>query len=345
MNRPRAMIIGAGALGLGFLAERLAADYDLCLADIQARGELLAHIQANQGFTLNLCRTTGITARTVTGSFQIAVTDDPTGQGPFERALQEADLVFTAVGRRPLARVVGAIAPAMNARSRQGWLLFCENGLHIAEQWASHFGLPVVLVDTVMSRMCRFSAPQEEGYHPLWPGYSHALVVEDYDELPLDASVCAPGPFTGVFSLVSHEEFLCWEDVKFYLHNGMHAFVAYHAYLEGARYFPEASPRIREEAWQVMRTEVIPAIVRTHPSADRAALEQYGWGLLERFWNPFFNDSIERGIRGIEEKLAPDERLVGGCEYIRRAGIEPAGYARTIQAAQAILARQRGADR
>jgi len=34
-GRPKvqAVIIGAGALGLGFLAERLAPDYDLCLAE------------------------------------------------------------------------------------------------------------------------------------------------------------------------------------------------------------------------------------------------------------------------------------------------------------------------
>jgi hypothetical protein len=30
----KAVIVGAGALGLGFLAERLAHDYDLCLADV-----------------------------------------------------------------------------------------------------------------------------------------------------------------------------------------------------------------------------------------------------------------------------------------------------------------------
>ncbi|MCC7354385.1 MAG: hypothetical protein IT330_11570 [Anaerolineae bacterium] len=340
MIRPRAVIIGAGALGLGFMAERLARDYDLCLADVGANAPLLHAIQANQGFTVNLCGAQGVRAARVTGSFAVTFTDLPENRAALEDALQRADLVLTAVGKKPLDKVVAVIAPTMNARARRGWLLFCENGQDIARYNAPRFGGQTVLADTVMSRMCRFGEPDERDYQPLWPGAPSSLVVEEYGYLPLDESVCGGGPFTGVFSLVSREEFLCWEDIKFYLHNGMHAFVAYHAYLEGARFFPEVSERIRQEARRVMLDEVIPAILRAHPATGRETVARYGLSLLERFFNPYFNDSIERGVRGIEEKLAPDERLRGGCEFIRRAGIEPAGYATTIQAAQAILAQQ-----
>jgi hypothetical protein len=44
----------------------------------------------------------------------------------------------------------------------------------------------------------------------------------------------------------------------------------------------------------------------------------------------------------VEEKLAPGERILGGCELIRRAGIEPRGYATLLEAAQRIRA-HRGA--
>jgi hypothetical protein len=83
--------------------------------------------------------------------------------------------------------------------------------------------------------------------------------------------------------------------------------------------------------------EVVPAITRTYPAAKKEEIERYGLGLLDRFFNPYFNDSIERGIRGIAEKLAPGERLIGGCEYIKRAGIEPRGYSGTIETAKKIL--------
>jgi hypothetical protein len=46
----------------------------------------------------------------------------------------------------------------------------------------------------------------------------------------------------------------------------------------------------------------------------------------------------------VEEKLAPGERLEAGCAYIRRSGIEPRGYAGTLEAAREILSRRRQAS-
>jgi len=174
----------------------------------------------------------------------------------------------------------------------------------------------------------------------MWPSHEEVLVVEDYEFWPLDASLCEGGPFSSAFSLVPREEFLLWEDIKLYMHNGMHAFVAYQAFLEGTRSFTEVSDALREAARETMLTEIVPAIVRTHSCARPAELDRYGLALLARFFNPFFCDSIERGTRGVRDKLAPDERLFSGCEYIRRAGISPDRYARTIAAAQQVLTRQ-----
>jgi len=340
--RKKAVIIGAGALGLGFLAERMALDYDLCLADTSAKAEILGQIPDHGGFTLNVCSLSRVWARKVTGSFAVALVDTSEGRSRLHHALQKADLVFTATGRGLLDKVVASISPSMNGRSKKGWLLFGENGLNIAASYAPGFGPQTIVADTVMSRMCRFAGPQEGNYQPLWPGHKNSLVVEDYDLLPLDADRCSSGPFTSVFSMVTHGEFACWEDIKLFMHNGMHAFVSCNAFLEGIRSFPDTPSWIRDEARSIALKEVVPAIVRTHSGVDPAWIQQYGLGLLERFFNPFFNDSIDRGVRGIEEKLAPGERLLGGCEYIRRAGIEPSGYAKAVQAAKEILSRTRG---
>lgn len=342
MSRPRALIIGAGALGLGFLAERLAPDYDLCLADVPDKAEFLRLIEAHQGFALNVCRLDGMSVQPVRGAFQIVLSRSGVDCAALTEALQEADLVLTAVGNSALDRLMASIARPMNVRLWRGWLLFCENGQHIAARYGPRFGPQTVVVDTVMSRMCRFGEPEEREYAPLWPGHDTALIVEDYGSLPLDAELCAGGPFSPAFSLVSHSEFACWEDVKLFLHNGMHAFVGYRTFLAGVRTFAETPAWIRLEARQVMLQEVVPAIGRTHPGANPGEIERYGLGLLDRFFNPFFKDSVERSIRGVEDKLVPGERLLGGCEYIRRGGIEPRGYAGTMEAARGILARQVG---
>jgi len=341
VKRPKAVILGAGALGLGFLAERTASNYDLCLADLSPKEDLLRQIEADQCFTVNSCSLEDVYPKQVAGCFKVTLTDTREGRYELDQALNEADLVFTATRKQLLDDVVLMIAPAMNRRAKKGWLLFCENGRDIAAGYAHSFAPQTVLVDTVMSRMCRFGGPLEGKYEPLWPGSERALVVEDHSFLPLSADLCRSGPFGPMFSLVSHAEFLLWEDIKLYMHNGMHAFVSYHAFLEGAELFTDTPNRIRHEAEQVILEELVPAIVRTHPCARQKEIEEYGLGLLERFFNPFFGDTIERGVRGVADKLAPDERLIGGCEYIKRAGIEPRGYARTIQAAEEILARQK----
>jgi mannitol-1-phosphate 5-dehydrogenase len=336
--RPKAVIVGSGALGLGFLAERTARHYDLCLADVRSNQDLLRQIERDQSFSLNLCSLQGISHQRVAGHFKIAITDTVEGRRALDQALLEADLVLTATGRRILDDVVTTIAPSMIERGRRSWLLFCENGRHIAASYAHKLGPQTVLVDTVMSRMCRFGSSQEGTYQPIWPGSDRALIVESYSLIPLSADMCHSGPFGPMFSLVSRAEFLLWEDIKLYMHNGVHAFVSYHAFLEGVKLFTDTPQRIREEARQVILEEVLPAIVHTHTCARREEIEAYGLGLLQRFFNPFFGDTIERGVRGVEDKLAPDERLVGGCQYIERAGIDPKGYAKTIDAARKILA-------
>ena len=341
MARPRAVIIGAGALGLGFLAERMARDYDLCLADMESRTPFLKRLAADQGFAVNLCHATGIEVHPVRGSITVATIESSQGAGALAIALEEADLVLTAVGGRALPEVVKAIAPILNARRHRLWLLFCENGLDIAARQGKEFSAHVIPVDTVMSRMCRFADPEETGYAPLWPGSDRTLIAEAYAILPLDRALCQDGPFTPVFDLVDTADFRMWEDIKLFMHNGLHAFMSYHAYLAGTRHFPDISVHLRSEALRVMREELVPAILFHHPQALRGKIEAYGSELLERLVNPYFNDSIERGVRGAEEKLVPGERLLGGRDYIREAGIEPRGYATTIEAAERIAKMQR----
>ncbi len=336
MSRPRALIVGAGALGLGFLAERMAPDYDLCLADVPGRLELLGGIARAGGFAVNVCGTEGLEQRRVQGCFSAVSVGEP---GVLASALEQADLVLTAVGTRSLPRAVEAMAPALNARGRRAWLLFCENGIGIAEHYGAGFADSVVRVDTVMSRMCRFAEAGEAAGAPLLPGAGERLMVESYGLIPLDRGLCAAGPFSPAFQLVETEEFRLWEDIKLFLHNGLHIFIACHAFLEGARRFPEASAALRAEARRVMLDEIVPAILSHHPSAERSGIERYGLDLLERILSPFFADSIERGVRGLEEKLAPGERLLGGRDYVREAGIEPRGFSAAIEAARRISGR------
>jgi mannitol-1-phosphate/altronate dehydrogenase len=335
----KVVIIGAGALGLGFLAERLARDYELCLVDTKAKAGLLCGLAGAGAFVVNICGPDGIEKVRVPGPFTTVIADDPAARDKYQQVLREADLILTATRRSLLDALVPAMQPAISDTSKKRWLLFCENGLDIAAAFAPQLGSAATPMDTVMSRMCRFAERKGTEYQPLFPGAQETLVVEEYSLLPIDKNAAQGGPFTDRFHQVSNAEFLCWEDIKLYLHNGMHAFVSYHAFLEGAWLFVDTPQWLRDLAGQVAQGEVVPAIVQHHPQSDAKQISAYAHELLARFFNPYFKDSIARGVRGVAEKLAPGERLRGGVEYIRQAGIEPKGYAKVIDAAQEILRR------
>ena len=169
----------------------------------------------------------------VAGSFETILADYSGDRTRYERALREADIVLTVTGRNVLDRVVDLIGPAMNIQDKKQWLLFCENGLDVAATYASRFDSSVVAMDTVMSACAGSRMTKRKHTNRCGPGLYRRLLWRITDFLPLDIDKAQDGPFSPKFTLVTHEEFLCWEYIKFYMHNGAHAFVSYHAHLEG----------------------------------------------------------------------------------------------------------------
>lgn len=330
----RALLMGTGALSLGFLGHRLAPFYELHFADLSEKTELLQRLDREKSYLLNICTLEGIVAERVEGALSASVA----GSKAFLDFLDQADIVLTAVGVRNLPNAVEQIAPALNRARARRFVLFCENGLHIARTNRASFSGSIVLVDTVMSRMCRTASADETNYRPLFEDWGHAVVAEEYCEIPLDRSLCPPEVFLQPFRLVSPERFRAWEDIKLFAHNGIHAFIAYHAHLAGVASFSDVPAEIRERARQCLLGEVCPALLKAHPVLDRQWLVGYCEELLQRIYSRTFHDSIARGVRGIRDKLAPGERILGGIDFIRGQGIEPRLYAATKDAALAILA-------
>ena len=345
MSAPRVLIVGAGALGLGFLLERLAGTCEAVLADRNEQRELLERIERERGYTVSICGPDRATIRRVEGHFRAVFTDDPGGAAAFEEAVARSPIILTATGRSVLPQLVPMLGSALRATGGRHAVLFCENGVHLAAEHGPALGPSARAVDTVMSRMCRFADPDEDHYEPLWPGSPYRLVAEEYTLMPVadspawrtqasGAGISLPDALTAMDA----GRFRYWEDVKVYMHNAMHAFVAYHDALEGVRSFPGTPQHIRDAAHSVMMEEVVPSVVRHHPRVSSRETREYAGALLERFYNPCFAESVERGIRGTAEKLVPGGRLRGGVDYIREAGIEPVGFEAVVKAAEQMLA-------
>jgi len=334
----RVVIIGTGALALGFLGERLAPGYEITFIDKNIKASFLEELQNQQQYNLNICYRDGIESVSVQGRFNVINLDQDKEKNNFYKVLTEADLIFTTVGNQNLPIVISQIVPILNAQPRENHILLCENGRNLAQTYQKYFKASKV-VDTVMSRMCRFASHGESGYMPLWKDLPDRLVVESYDFLQLNEAVCLTNQFSPVFTLVEPEIFATWEDIKFFAHNGAHAFIAYHAFLDGIKYFSDVDQILKEKAEKMMFNETIPALHRAHPHFPHRELRDYGENLLERIYNPFFHDSIERGIRGILEKLKPNERLVSGLRFIHHQGIKPVHFASAILAGYKIVSK------
>jgi mannitol-1-phosphate/altronate dehydrogenase len=336
----KAVIIGTGALALGFLGERLALDYEITFADKNIKTPLLKELQNQQQYILNICHLDGIESVSIQGRFNVFNLDQEKEKNDFYKVITEADIIFTTVGNQNLPIVISQIAPILNEQMRGNCILLCENGRNLAQTYQKFFKASKV-VDTVMSRMCRFTTQEESGYgyKPLWKNLPDRLVVEAYDYLPLNFAACSSEQFSPVFTLIEPDIFSTWEDIKFFAHNGTHAFIAYHAFLDGIKYFSDVDHKLKEKAEKMLFNEIIPALHRAHPDFPLRDLKDYGENLLERIYNPFFHDSIDRGIRGILEKLKPSERLVNGLRFIHHQGIKPVHFASAILAGYKIISK------
>jgi len=344
------VVFGAGALGLGFLGPELGAEYRMVYVDIPAKAHFLSYLSAAGRYT---CNETGPAGRVleVTGVAGISTAD----QEAVQTALDEAELVFTAVGEPNLSKVAPALAAAAARRSadRPLRVLCSENGLQIARRLTglieSALGEPagerLVAGDTVMGRMCMVVSPPERGLAPVGPEFDWAVAGEPFFGIPVQRRAMAGlGEPGAAFQLMSDARFAAEEDVKMMAHNGLHAFLAFLGELGGKRYFHElrADGELMAMAQRMLLEEVGAALLRKHGDAlDRNDYLNYAPTILRRITCPGLHDSVARGTRGAIRKLEPWERLVGGVRTIAGQGLVPEIYATGLTAA-IVVARRRG---
>jgi len=348
------VVIGAGALGLGFLGPELAVDCRVTYLDVPAKAHLIARLGAAGHYVFN---ESGLSMRPVcvrdvdglcTGADEGAVRD----------VLAGADLVFTAVGAANLPKLAPLLAAAAAERSSEGPLrvLCAENGVEIARnlrqsvesEAGAELGNRLLVGDTVMARMCRVEAELSDGtaaIHPVAPGLNWGVVAEPFFGIPVEAHVVAG--LRRVPTAVRADppdRFRAAEDVKMLAHNGLHIALACLGHLRGRELFCELrqDAEALEFGRRLLTEEAVPALLRKHGSViDRNQLLNYCDSIIRRVTCPVFRDSIARGVRGLMRKLAPTERLVYSVRTVAEQGIEPRAFATGLAAAIRI-ARQEG---
>jgi len=263
-------------------------------------------------------------------------------------ALDDAELVFTAVGEPNLAKVAPTLAQAATRRTADNPLrvLCSENGLDIAKKLRHLIrdnlgGGPagfVIVADTTMGRMCQVVSPVPKGAEPVASCLGWAVCAEPFFGIPTNARVLE-GVKSAAPALqpMDDAEFDAQEDVKAWAHNGLHAFLAFLGELRGAQYFCDLDAQVRAMAAEMLRDEVGEALLRKHGRAlDRNFWFNYAPTILRRITCPGLHDAVARGSRDAMRKLQPWERLVCGVRGIAQQGIDPIVYATGLAAAVLI---------
>jgi len=348
------VVIGAGALGLGFLGPELTVDCHVICLDVPAKADLMVRLGAAGHYVFN---ESGLSMRPV----RVRDVDGlciGADEGAVREVLGGADLVFTAVGAANLPKLAPLLAAAAAERSPERPLrvLCAENGVEIARnlrqsvesQAGAEFGDCLLVGDTVMARMCRVETELSggaPGIRPVAAGLDWGVVAEPFFGIPVEAHVVAG--LRHVPTAVRADlpdRFHAAEDVKMLAHNGLHIALACLGHLQGRELFCELrqDAEALEFGRRLLMQEAVPALLRKHGNAiGRNQLLNYCDSIIRRVTCPVFRDSIARGVRGLMRKLAPTERLVYGVRTVAEQGIEPRAFA-TGLAAAVVVARRIG---
>lgn len=335
----RAVVVGAGAIGRGFLGQ-LSADAGGTTTFLDVDEALVAALNRRGGYPLDLVSDDTVRALWVP-RVAAAMPDTPAAQV----AIARADWMATCVGARHLTSLAPALARGLQRRFETRPepdlnVIVAENLPDAAAvlRSATLKALPAIVrrwarqrvgfVDASIGRM----VPHGETATEVGDDDALRVRAESYAILPLDADAWR-GPRLAVPGFDYRSPFAAVVETKRFLHNLGHAVTAYHGALRGAGTLADcmAMPEVARETIAAMNEAVL-ALSRKW-SLDRDDLEAHAADLRHRFANRALGDPVARVAADPLRKLARDERLVGAVRLALEQGVEPVAMARAVAAA------------
>ena len=338
----RAIILGAGGVGLGFLGELLTSSGgEITFADIDS--DLVGALNAQHSYIFNKV---GKQIQQVRVSPVRAIDLSEAGaEQQLSAALAEADLVFTAAGAgafAALGKLLAAAAETTDFAQEPLNVLCCENHHNAAAalseatgQAGAEAGLlaeKFAFTNTVVARMCQRLTVRERDLSPVAPGLDVVIVAESYGFLPADARTVAPPvpDFEGL-RLLPGPVFEAWDHRKLFAHNGTHALLGVLGKLAGHTYMYECRRDLDIDAVgrRAMWEEVGGALLSAHPQVftpadhDAFAADLYG-----RITSELFADTVDRATRNTMRMISPEDgRLSAAAEFVLQQGGVPRALA------------------
>jgi mannitol-1-phosphate 5-dehydrogenase len=319
----RAVHIGAGKIGRGFVGQFLAASgYDLTFVDTDDRvvralneaGRFVVHEVGDRPVD-----------HVVSGFRALNSKRD---RDRVVAAIADADVVTTAVGARTLPLVAPLIAEGLAARQPGAGpvtIIACENAINSTDSLHASIRRAPVLEDRDIDAVFANCAidrivPEQSGVLGQSGGLD--VVLEPFYEWIVErtpfAGVTAPPDIQGVTWVDDLQPFV---ERKLYTVNTAHATAAYHGFVRGIRLIREAleDDVVRAEVDGVL-DETTALLVAKH-GFDPEAHRRYVQANLVRIANPLLPDTTARVGRNPLRKLGRRERFVGPAAQLAERGM------------------------
>lgn len=317
----RALQFGAGKIGRGFFAERYTRS-GLEVVFVEARSELVQSLNRHR-----FCWVEWLDG-TRTHCAPVSALPPEPGEA-LAQAFCEAAVVSTAVGVNLLPTIAPLIAFGLRARAEAHKpplnILLGENDLHadrILREALPPLEVEFGLVRCIIGRQVVAEIPGDP------PG----VRADSYSKLPVDADALVVDlpPIEGLQPVRPFEVYF---QRKLYVHNGLHALIAYLGAEKGYATIQQAlsDPEIKQ------------LYLRGAEALERAFLKAFTFDPQEhremiadvrtRIEDPRLDDPIARVAREPLRKLRPEDRLVGAYRLLKTHGEDAEPFWRAIQAA------------
>lgn len=351
---------GFGAIQAGlFLYEafRSGAFRRLVVAEVQP--ELVSAVrQAGGDFSVNIAYRDRIEAQEV-GPVEIFCPEDPRDRELMVQAVAGAGEIATALpsvrhytsdsagsvhrilaeGLRRKAAASGPPAVVYAAENHNQAAEILKAAVLSAVPREEHETLcsRVRFLNTVIGKMSGVVVDPDEmlarGLAPVTPHGRRAFLVEAFNRIfisgiSFENSHSGPAFRRGIAVFEEKPDLLPFEEAKLYGHNSTHALAAYVGAVRGVKRIMDLAevPGVARFLEAAFIEESGEALVRRHHGLDMlftpAGYRAYAADLLERMFNPYLGDTVERVGRDAARKLEWGDRLVGtvriGLQYAVR---------------------------
>jgi mannitol-1-phosphate 5-dehydrogenase len=338
-QQPTVVILGAGRIGRGFVADLFAAaGYHLVLVDQSA--ELVAALRAAGCYTVVCAENAELRHDHVIAGYDAYTNGQCT---EVTRAVAAADLLAVAVFPDAFGTVAQSLLPGLAQRRQERPdaaldILLCANLSHAAahfraaldaaasEEMRAYLDGRVGLVETLVMRMVADPPAAERTREPL------LVWTNGLAQFPVDGRAFR-GPLPDVPGLRPVNDMRAEETRKLYTYNMCHAALAYLGSLRGYEFTVDclADRWVRDEA-EAALDEISRALQAEYGFAP-GEMARWNAGVIAQTDNPTLGDRVARHGADPRRKLKRSDRLVGPALLARAHGIPPVHLGRAIAAA------------